>query len=61
MNISESNKNYLLNKTILRGYQASDRGGDIECELDEKNQRVLLRGYAVTIIQDRFQQDNLLK
>lgn len=53
----------ILNKSILFGYQKSPRGGDVECELDEKNQRVLLRGYAVTVMQGQFQiqQDKLLK
>lgn len=53
----------ILNKSILHGYQKSARGGDVECELDEKNQRVLLRGYAVTVMQGQFQisRDNLLK
>ncbi|CAF5104439.1 unnamed protein product [Rotaria sp. Silwood1] len=45
----------LLNKTILNGYQKSARGGHIECELDEKNQRVFLRGYAVTVMQGQLQ------
>lgn len=53
----------ILNKSILHGYQKSARGGDVECELDEKNQRVLLRGYAITVMQGQFQiqRDNLLK
>ncbi|CAF1554473.1 unnamed protein product [Rotaria magnacalcarata] len=51
----------LLNKTLLFGYQKSARGGDVECEFDEKNQRVFLRGYAVTVMQGHFQiqQDTL--
>ena len=40
----------ILKKTILHGYQQSARGGDVECELDEANQRALLRGYAVTVL-----------
>jgi PhzF family phenazine biosynthesis protein len=53
----------ILNKSILYGYQKSARGGEVECELDEKNQRVLLRGYAITVMQGQFkiQRDNLLK
>jgi predicted PhzF superfamily epimerase YddE/YHI9 len=53
----------ILNKLILNGYQKSARGGEVECELDEKNQRVLLRGYAITVMQGQFQiqKDNLLK
>lgn len=47
----------LLNKKLLYGYQKSARGGDVECELDENNQRVLLRGYAVTVLQGHFQID----
>jgi PhzF family phenazine biosynthesis protein len=52
----------ILNKSILYGYQKSARGGDVECELDEENQRVLLRGYAITVMQGQFkiQRDNLL-
>jgi PhzF family phenazine biosynthesis protein len=53
----------LLNKSILHGYQKSPRGGYVECELDEQNQRVLLRGYAITVMQGHFQiqRDDLLK
>jgi len=53
----------ILNKSILYGYQKSARGGDVECELDEKNQRVLLRGYAITVMHGQFQiqRDNLFK
>jgi PhzF family phenazine biosynthesis protein len=53
----------ILNKSILSGYQKSARGGDVECELDEKNQRVLLRGYAITVMRGQFQiqPDNLFK
>ncbi|UJR31102.1 hypothetical protein I4U23_018610 [Adineta vaga] len=52
----------LLNKTILYGYQKSDRGGYVECELDKQNQRVLLRGYAVTVLQGQLKisYDNFL-
>jgi PhzF family phenazine biosynthesis protein len=51
----------ILNKSILHGYQKSVRGGDVECQIDEKNQRVLLRGYAVTVMQGQFQiqRDNI--
>jgi len=45
----------IFKKTILYGYQQSARGGDVECELDEQNQRVLLRGYAVTVLKGQFQ------
>jgi PhzF family phenazine biosynthesis protein len=53
----------IFNKLIVNGHQKSARGGDIECELDEKNQRVLLRGYAITVMQGQFriQRDCLLK
>ena len=53
----------LLNKSILYAYQKSARGGDVECELDEKNQRVFLRGYATTVMRGQLQisRDNLLK
>jgi PhzF family phenazine biosynthesis protein len=53
----------ILKKSILHGYQKSARGGDVECELDDKNQRVLLRGYAITVMQGqlRIQRDNILK
>jgi PhzF family phenazine biosynthesis protein len=53
----------IFNKLIVNGHQKSARGGDIECELDEKNQRVLLRGYAITVMQGQFriQRDYLLK
>jgi PhzF family phenazine biosynthesis protein len=53
----------ILKKSILHGYQKSARGGDVECEIDNKNQRVLLRGYAITVMQGQFQiqQENLLK
>ncbi|MCR9296893.1 MAG: PhzF family phenazine biosynthesis protein [bacterium] len=37
-----------MNKTELIGYQASARGGFVEVEL--RNERVLLRGRAVTIV-----------
>ncbi|CAF1361822.1 unnamed protein product [Adineta steineri] len=53
----------ILNKSILNGYQKSARGGHVECELDAKNQRVLLRGHAVTVMQGQLQiaRDSLLK
>ena len=44
----------ILNKKILYGYQKSARGGEVECELDEENHRVLLRGYAVTVMKGHF-------
>lgn len=37
-----------ITKRILHAYQASKRGGEIECELTD-NDRVLLRGNAVTV------------
>jgi PhzF family phenazine biosynthesis protein len=37
-----------LNKSIMKAYQASKRGGDVECEVID-NKRVLLRGNAVTV------------
>jgi PhzF family phenazine biosynthesis protein len=40
----------LLNKNQLVGYQKSARGGYVECELDEKHQRVFLRGSAITVM-----------
>jgi PhzF family phenazine biosynthesis protein len=39
-----------LNKNILNAYQASRRGGEIECELTN-NKKVLLRGNAKTVFQ----------
>jgi len=36
-----------LNKKILRAYQASPRGGEIEVEI--RNERALLRGHAVVV------------
>ena len=53
----------ILKKTILRGYQQSARGGDVQCELDEQNQRVLLRGHAVTVLKGELQilKDDVLK
>ena len=39
-----------LNKKILNAYQASSRGGEIECEL-ANNMRVLLRGNAKTVFE----------
>ncbi|UXI02617.1 PhzF family phenazine biosynthesis protein [Photobacterium sp. TY1-4] len=39
-----------LNKTVLRGYQASTRGGYVKMALQSDN-RVLLAGQAVTVIQ----------
>ena len=52
----------LLNKSKLLGYQKSPRGGYVECELDEANQRILLRGHAVTVMhgQLKVQRDVLL-
>jgi PhzF family phenazine biosynthesis protein len=57
----------LLNneKLIFHAYQQSLRGGYVDCEIDEHNQRVLLRGSALTVIQGQFllqkEQLNLLK
>lgn len=45
----------LLHKPILVGHQKSARGGYVECELDEKHQRVLLRGSAITVLQGQLQ------
>jgi PhzF family phenazine biosynthesis protein len=39
-----------LKKRVLRSYQASKRGGELECELTD-NKRVLLRGNAVTVFE----------
>lgn len=39
-----------LNKKILNAYQASKRGGEIQCELTV-NKRVLLKGKAITIFE----------
>ncbi|CAF1037275.1 unnamed protein product [Adineta ricciae] len=44
----------LLNKSLLRGYQKSDRGGHVECELDQQNKRVWLRGHAITVLQGQM-------
>ena len=54
---------HLLNKTRLVGHQKSERGGYIECELDAKNQRVFLRGSAVTVLHGELQinRDELLE
>lgn len=53
----------ILKKTILHGYQQSARGGDVQCELDEQNQRVLLRGHAITVLKGELQisKDAVLK
>ena len=45
----------LLHKPILVGHQKSARGGYVECELDEKHQRVFLRGSAITVLQGQLQ------
>ena len=45
----------LLHRTTLVGHQKSVRGGYVECELDEKNQRVYLRGSAITVLQGQLQ------
>lgn len=39
-----------LGKNILVGYQASKRGGVLECELTPED-RVLIRGYAITVFE----------
>lgn len=39
-----------LKKRTLKSYQASKRGGELECELIE-NKRVLLRGNAITVFE----------
>ncbi|KAL1812224.1 hypothetical protein ACET3Z_022289 [Daucus carota] len=40
-----------LGKSDLVAYQASSRGGIIKLHLDEKNQRVMLQGKAVTVME----------
>ncbi|KAM5573206.1 putative isomerase BH0283 [Rosa sericea] len=40
-----------LGKCDVVAYQASPRGGTLNIRLDEKNQRVLLRGKAVTVME----------
>lgn len=51
----------LDNKLILHAYQKSSRGGYVDCEIDEKNERVLLRGSAVTVMySELFLPSNLL-
>ncbi|KAI4349536.1 hypothetical protein L6164_010116 [Bauhinia variegata] len=40
-----------LGKCDFNAYQASSRGGVINIHLDEQNQRVLLRGKAVTVME----------
>ncbi|XP_047158342.1 uncharacterized isomerase BH0283-like isoform X2 [Vigna umbellata] len=40
-----------LGKCDFNAYQASARGGVLNIHLDEKNQRVLLRGKAVTVME----------
>lgn len=42
-----------LGKTVLRSYQASPRGGELECEVAGAD-RVLLRGQAVTVAEGRL-------
>jgi len=42
-----------LNKSILYAFQASKRGGEIECELNKE--RVLLRGNAKTVFKITFE------
>lgn len=41
-----------LNKSTLKARQISTRGGELECEL--RDDRVLLRGHAVTVIESRL-------
>lgn len=41
-----------LQRTTLRGYQASARGGTVECEL--RGDRVLLRGRAITVVRGQL-------
>jgi PhzF family phenazine biosynthesis protein len=41
-------------KTILHGYQKSTRGGYVDCELDQNNERVFLRGSAITVMQGQL-------
>ncbi|CAF1361840.1 unnamed protein product [Adineta steineri] len=50
-------------QTVAGNLDKSARGGHVECELDAKNQRVLLRGHAVTVMQGQLQisRDSLLK
>lgn len=45
-----------LKKNIMRSYQASKRGGELECELTGDN-RVLLRGNAVTVFEIEMKRD----
>ncbi|XP_019441832.1 PREDICTED: uncharacterized protein LOC109346624 isoform X1 [Lupinus angustifolius] len=40
-----------LGKSDFNAYQASPRGGVLKVHLDEQNQRVLLRGKAVTVME----------
>ncbi|CAF1591497.1 unnamed protein product [Rotaria magnacalcarata] len=51
----------LNNKSVLHAYQKSSRGGYVDCELDEINQRVLLRGSAIIVLHGQLflQQDQL--
>jgi len=44
----------LNNKLILRAFQKSERGGELEVELAENGQRVLLRGRAITILEGQL-------
>lgn len=52
----------IFNRNKLVGHQKSERGGYVECELDDKNQRVFLRGSAITVMQAQIQvtRDTLL-
>ncbi|KAF7804764.1 putative isomerase [Senna tora] len=43
-----------LGKFDFNAYQASPRGGVLNIHLDEENQRVLLRGKAVTVMEGRL-------
>lgn len=47
-----------LNKRLLQSYQASKRGGELECELTGDG-RVLLRGSAVTVFEIESKPDIL--
>ncbi|KEH42133.1 phenazine biosynthesis PhzC/PhzF family protein [Medicago truncatula] len=40
-----------LGKCDLKAYEASTRGGAINIHIDEQNQRVFIRGKAITVME----------
>ena len=43
-----------ISKSILSGYQASIRGGQVHVALSDSGKRVLLSGSSVTVIQSKI-------